>query len=97
MHLVGLEHARAVGFDLCGVAPAAPPPEGARFAAWLDEGHHADMGWLERNRERILDPRLTLPEARSVVVLGFAHSRPPVELNGGGRVARYAAVATTTT
>jgi len=85
------EHARAVGFDLVGVAPAAPPPEGARFESWLDEGHHADMGWLERNRERILDPRLTLPEARSIVVLGFAHSRPPVELPGGGRIARYAA------
>ena len=85
------EHARAVGFDLFGVAPAAPPPEGERFQAWLDKGHHADMDWLERNRERILDPRLTLPEARSVVVLGFAHSRAPVELPGGGRVARYAA------
>jgi len=85
------EHARAVGFDLVGIAPAAPPPEGARFEAWLDDGHHADMDWLERNRERILDPRLTLPEARSIVVLGFAHSRPEVELSGGGRIARYAA------
>jgi epoxyqueuosine reductase len=85
------EHAREVGFDLFGVAPAAPPLEGERFEAWLDKGHHADMEWLERNRERILDPRLTLPEARSVVVLGFAHSRAPVELSGGGRVARYAA------
>ena len=84
-------HARAVGFDLFGVAPAAPPLEGERFEAWLDKGHHADMEWLERNKERILDPHLTLPEAHSVVVLGFAHSRAPVELSGGGRVARYAA------
>ncbi|MCH2102876.1 MAG: tRNA epoxyqueuosine(34) reductase QueG [Planctomycetes bacterium] len=85
------EHAREVGFDLFGVAPAAPPREGARFEAWLEAGHHADMDWLARNRDRILDPRLTLPEARSVVVLGLGHSREPVELPGGGRVARYAA------
>jgi epoxyqueuosine reductase len=85
------EHARAVGFDLVGVAPAAAPPEAARFSAWLEAGHHAGMDYLERNRERILNPRLTLPEARSLIILGFGHSRPAVELSGGGRIARYAA------
>ena len=72
------EHARAVGFDLVGVAPAAAPPAAARFSAWLEAGHHAGMDYLERNRERILNPRLTLPEARSLIILGFGHSRPAV-------------------
>jgi epoxyqueuosine reductase len=49
------------------------------------------MDWLERDRERIQDPRRVLPEGRSLVVLGLAHSRAAFELAGGGRVARFAA------
>ena len=84
-------HAREVGFDLVGVAPPTPPPAADLFEAWLEKGHHADMSWLERNKERIQDPRKTLAEAGSIIVLGLGHSRAPIELEGGGRVARYAA------
>lgn len=86
-----LEMARELGFDLAGVAPLAPPPAASRFEAWLDAGRHGSMTWLERDRERIVDPRRVLPEGGSLIVLGLAHSRAGVELQGGGRVARYAA------
>jgi epoxyqueuosine reductase len=49
------------------------------------------MRWLEEQRERILDPRLSLAGGRSLLVLGLGHSRAPVELADGARVARYAA------
>jgi epoxyqueuosine reductase len=86
-----LEMASEVGFDLVGIAPLTPPPDADRFADWLDRGHHAGMDYLERNRERILDPRRLLPEGRSMLVVGLAHARAAVELEGGGKVARYAA------
>ncbi len=86
-----LEIARELGFDLAGIAPLIPPPDRRRFERWLDAGLHADMGWLERNRERIADPRRVLAGGRSLVVVGVAHSRAAVELPGGGRIARYAA------
>lgn len=86
-----LEMALEAGFDLAGIAPLAPPPAAARFRAWLEAGRHAGMGWLERNRERIADPRRVLPEARSLLVVGQGHARRAVTLPGGGRVARYAA------
>lgn len=79
------------GFDLAGIAPLAPPRRAAEFEAWLDADRHAGMGWLERQRNRIVDPRRILPGARSVLVVGLGHGRGPVELSGGGRVARYAA------
>ncbi|MBL8863263.1 MAG: tRNA epoxyqueuosine(34) reductase QueG [Planctomycetes bacterium] len=85
------EIATELGFDLCGIAPLAPPPAAARFEAWLAAGRHAGMSWLERDRERLVDPRRVLPEGGSIVVLGLAHARAAVELPGGGRVARYAA------
>lgn len=86
-----LEMARDLGFDLAGIAPCQPPPAADRFQAWLDAGRHGSMGWLERDRERICDPRQILPEGRSIVVLGLAHSRAAFELAGGGRVGRFAA------
>lgn len=86
-----LEMAHDVGFELAGLAPLRRPRAGDRFERWLDAGRHAGMGWLERQRERILDPARILPEGRTILCVGLGHSRPAVELPGGGRVARYAA------
>jgi epoxyqueuosine reductase len=88
---LALELAREVGFDLAGVAPLRPPAAAGRFERWLDEGRHGSMGWLERQRERIVDPARILPGARTLLVVGLAHARPPFELGDGTRVARYAA------
>jgi len=84
------ELARAEGFDLAGVAPLAPPDDAARFDAWLAEGRHGEMAYLERFRDRIVDPRRVLPAARSILSLAVNHARPPGGFRGGGRVARYA-------
>jgi epoxyqueuosine reductase len=86
-----LEIAREVGFDLAGIAPLEPPRDAERFKAWLRAGHHGSMEYLSRNQDRILDPQRIRPEAKSILVVGLAHARGAVELEGGGRVARYAA------
>lgn len=86
-----LERALELGFDLAGIAPLAPPRGAERFRSWLAAGHHADMDWLAATAERILDPRLSLPEGKSLLVVGLGHARAPVELADGARVARYAA------
>jgi epoxyqueuosine reductase len=84
---LALEH----GFDLAGIAPLRPPRGAARFEEWLLAGHQADMRWLEEQRERILDPRLSLPEGKALLVLGLGHARAPLRGADGARVARYAA------
>jgi len=86
-----LELALAEGFDLAGVAPLRAPRDLARFEAWLAAGRHAGMGWLDRSRPRIADPSRLMSGARSLLVVGWGHGRPAVELADGGRVARYAA------
>ncbi len=88
---VPLELALEQGFDLAGVAPLHPPRDGSRFVAWLAAGRHAGMDWLERTRERILDPRRVLPAGKSVLVVGLGHSRGEVRTADGALVARYAA------
>ena len=85
------EMALELGFDLAGVAPLRRPHRAREFEDWLLAGRHAGMTWLERDRERILDPRGTLPEGRSLLVVGLGHSRGAAETVEGARVARYAA------
>ena len=63
--------ARAIGFDLCRVAPAGSPPHSEEFREWLAAEMHGDMKWLDRNADRRTDPNLVLPGARSVIVLGM--------------------------
>lgn len=65
--------ASTLGFDLCRVARAQPPPHAAEFRAWLAEGYAGDMTWLERNADRRTDPEVVLPGVRSVVVLGMSY------------------------
>ena len=86
-----LDLAREAGFDLAGVAPLRPPRDLARLDRWLAEGRHGELEWMRRARERIADPRALLPTGRSILIVGLAHSRAAVELEGGARVARYAA------
>jgi len=36
-------HAKELGFDLCGIAPAITSAFKAEFRAWLDNGYHGEM------------------------------------------------------
>lgn len=87
--------AERLGFDLVGLAPAQASARGDAYRAWLAAGHHGDMGWLQRDPERRLDPARVLPGARSVVVVGLSYymeDPPPALWNdpARGRIARYA-------
>lgn len=83
------------GFDLSGIAPAEPLPELHALAEWLARGYAGDMAWIARTAAKRLDPRLVLPTARSVVVLGSLYNtaRPysiEVREPGMARFSRYA-------
>jgi epoxyqueuosine reductase len=88
-------HARDLGFDLCGIAPARGFPELQFLAEWLARGYAGRMGYLPRSAERRQDVRRVLPSARSVIVTGTLYNteRPySVERNDPGEavVSRYA-------
>ena len=61
-------HARGLGFDACGVAPAEGFPELRFLRDWLSRGYAGSMGYLPRTAERRSDVRHVLPSARSVIV-----------------------------
>jgi epoxyqueuosine reductase len=101
MELVGLTaarikaHARTLGFDACGIAPAADHPELPFLREWLDRGYAGDMAYLERSADRRADVRHVLPSARTVIVTATVYNtdRPystECADRGLAQIARYA-------
>ena len=86
------KEALRLGFFKAGITPAHPLPEGERFAKWLRERMHGEMGYLERQAPKRLDAALVLEGARSVLVLALNYHSgvtfPDSDL--GGRISRYA-------
>lgn len=76
-----------IGFDLCGVAPAALFPELARLREWLDEGCAGEMIYLHKSAATRADIRQFLPSARSVIVTGTVYY---TDATHNGTIARYA-------
>lgn len=87
--------ARALGFDLCGIARADRHPRLERLAQWYARGFAGDMHYLADPHGERADPRQLLPTARSVISLAVVYNvEQPLSVAAatGGRVAiaRYA-------
>ena len=95
--------AKRLGFNLVGVTQPAPPPHVNVYENWLEQGRHGEMRYLstERARAHRSDPTMILPQCKSILVLGMAHTIPaPSEMIPGknaphdqtfsGRIASYA-------
>lgn len=61
------------GFDLVGVARAAPAGTADRLRRWLDAGMHAGMAWMARTADARCDPRSLLPGCRSVIAVAMSY------------------------
>jgi epoxyqueuosine reductase len=99
------ERARAIGFDLCGVAPAKA--EGWRelehLPEWLARGYAGEMRYLEDPRRG--DPAHVMPDVKNVIVVALnyntanphsysaaagAAAAPGEPLEARGWISRYA-------
>lgn len=68
-------------------AQAVPEEEWRRFEEWIANGHNAGMAYMERHADLRRDPRLLLPEAKTVISVAFNYRQPNPY---AGRVATYA-------
>ena len=66
--------ARAIGFDVCGIAPAADLPELPFLQTWLQRGFAGEMAYMARTAARRADARHVLPSARTVIALGTVYN-----------------------
>lgn len=83
-----------LGFDVAGIAPAAPASHANYYRKWLASGYAGQMAYLAKDPDRRADPRAILPGARSIIACGISYHNkigaPPQTDEPRGRVARYA-------
>ena len=79
------------GFLSCGISKAGFLEEEApRLEEWLRNGHHGKMGYMERNFDKRLDPRLLVPGAKSVVSLLFNYASDRESRDDSFKISKYA-------
>ena len=88
-----------LGFDDCRFTSADAPAHAAEFRAWLGQSRHGEMGYLERNAHKRVDPQQVLRGAKTVIVLAASYEKPAetearaaaaTTSSQAGIVARYA-------
>jgi epoxyqueuosine reductase len=83
--------AHELGFLACGITDASPPPHGEQLDAWLAKGYAGTMRYLHRQARRRKDPRITVPESVSVIMVLDNYYTPDQEADlAAPRVAKYA-------
>lgn len=61
-----------------------------RYASWIDSGFHGEMGYLERGKDRRLNPRLVFPEAQSMLCVAQPYGTRLSDVSEGRLQPRYA-------
>jgi epoxyqueuosine reductase len=89
------QRAYQLGFSLVGITTPDPPDHFNVYRGWLSSGHHAEMGYLERQdaTTRRANPRLLLPDCESIIVTGTSYSlgsAASLEGTTDHRIAMYA-------
>ena len=86
------QRARELGFDDCRFTTASAPQSAGQFQDWLTQKKNGEMGWLERNAEKRVEPQRVLPGAMSIISLAVSYENKQPEAKGrpAGVVARYA-------
>ena len=91
------QQAERLGFGLAGATTPDPPLHLDVYERWVDAGRHGGMSYLAepRARQRRANPRLILPECRSILVLGIHHATLPAlsQPSAGSRLGQIAAYA----
>lgn len=71
--------AQALGFSGCGIARPDNHEQIAHLQQYLDAGFHADMDYLAANLDKRADPKLLVPNTRSIICvrMDYLAEAPP--------------------
>ena len=67
--------ARRLGLDAIGVTRLDSVSDaGSRLRAFLADGRHGDMSWMQTTAGRRADPQVLWPEARAAIMVGLSYA-----------------------
>ena len=86
------DKANELGFISCGISKAEFLEEEApRLEKWLNQNLNGKMAYMERNFDKRLDPRLLVPDSKSVISLLFNYyTNKKQEDNQSPKISTYA-------
>lgn len=82
-----------LGFTSVGVVAAERlAAEGEHLQEWLAREYHGTMDWMARDPDKRADPRLLMPDCRSIVVCTLNYFTPYTHQGSAtrGKISRYA-------
>ena len=83
--------AKNLGFDYCGIAKATKlNDDAARLEAWLQQGFHGSMQYMEKYFDLRVDPALLVPGAKSVVSLMLNYFPAQQQKTSAPKISKYA-------
>ena len=82
----------AHGFDRCAVAAIEELPATVRLREWLHRGMQGSMEWMARSADQRCDPKLVVPDAKSVVIVAVNYhtDAPATDAADEACLSRYA-------
>ena len=83
--------AAELGFTFCGIAKAEfLEQEAPRLDAWLKQDYHGKMQYMENYFDMRLDPRLLVPDAKTVISLSYNYFTTQQQTANTFKIAKYA-------
>src|SRR5260221_620247 len=84
--------AAELGFSFCGISKSEfLKDEAPRFEEWLHRGYSGTMNYLKENFDKRLDPRLLVPDSKSVISLMYNYfPEKDFAKNSKLKIAKYA-------
>lgn len=80
-----------LGFDQVGISPATfLEKEAPRLETWLKEKKNGEMQYMENHFDLRLDPRLLVPEAKSVISLSLNYFPSKKQVSNSLKISKYA-------
>ena len=83
--------AAELGFISCGISKAEfLEDEAPRLEEWLNNGYHAEMGYMENHFDKRLDPTKLVPGAKSVISLLYNYYPAEQQIDDTYKISKYA-------
>lgn len=83
--------AKSLGFNLVSILPAKAFHDDEKYLYdWINNGYAADLDYMKKDPEKRIDPKKSLPGAKSVICLALNYYQENKSEESNGKVARYA-------